>query len=77
MQVRTLLLKSVITVIAVMLSHVLFAQSSVLLEAEGFADPGGWMNDNQSMMQMGSPYLIAHGIGCPVEDAVTTFNLAK
>lgn len=60
-----------------MLSHVLFAQSSVFLEAEGFADPGGWTNDNQSMMQMGSPYLIAHGIGCPVEDAVTTFNLAK
>ena len=60
-----------------MLSHVLFAQSSVFLEAEGFADPGGWTNDNQSMMQMGSPYLIAHGIGRPVEDAVTTFNLAK
>ena len=29
------------------------------------------------MMQMGSPYLIAHGIGRPVEDAETTFNVEK
>ena len=47
---------------------------SVFLEAEGFRDVGGWTNDNQSMMQMGSPYLIAHGLGRPVPDAVTEFE---
>lgn len=43
----------------------------IFVEAESFADIGGWVNDNQSMMQMGSPYLLAHGLGVPVEDAVT------
>jgi hypothetical protein len=41
------------------------------LEAEGFADFGGWQLDQQSMDQMGSPYLLAHGLGLPVDDAVT------
>ena len=44
----------------------------VFLEAEGFADHGGWELDQQSMDQMGSPYLLAHGLGIPVADAVTT-----
>ena len=42
------------------------------LEAEGFTLQGGWELDQQSMDQMGSPYLLAHGLGIPVEDAVTT-----
>jgi hypothetical protein len=44
---------------------------NVLLEAEQFADAGGWDLDQQSMEQMGSPYLLAHGLGVPVKDAVT------
>jgi len=44
----------------------------VFLEAEQFADPGGWDLDQQSMEQMGSSYLLAHGLGVPVKDAVTT-----
>ena len=43
----------------------------VFLEAEGFADLGGWVVDQQSMDQMGSPYVLAHGLGRPVADAVT------
>ena len=69
------LIKGIATVVALSFCHVLFAQSSVFLEAEGFADPGGWTNDNQSMMQMGSPYLIAHGMGRPVADATTSFTI--
>ena len=45
---------------------------SVLVEAESFKDKGGWMIDQQSMDIMGSPYLIAHGMGTPVNDAHTT-----
>ena len=48
--------------------------SVVLLEAEQFADIGGWVVDQQFMDQMGSPYLLAHGLGEPVRDAVTTAN---
>ncbi|MHC4580030.1 MAG: hypothetical protein ACYS14_01135 [Planctomycetota bacterium] len=45
---------------------------TVLVEAEGFDDLGGWVVDQQAIDQMGSPFLLAHGLGMPVEDAVTT-----
>ena len=47
-------------------------QPVVLLEAEQFANLGGWVVDQQFMDQMGSPYLLAHGLGEPVRDAETT-----
>lgn len=54
------------------------ARSEILwLEAEQFADPGGWTNDAQFIDQMGSPYLLAVGLGTPVNDAVTTVRLSK
>ncbi len=43
----------------------------VLVEAESFADHGGWVLDTQFITTMGSPYLLAHGLGRPVQDAVT------
>lgn len=45
--------------------------ASLLVEAERFDHKGGWSVDQQFMDLMGSPYLIAHGMGSPVEDAVT------
>ncbi|MCD6394712.1 MAG: FAD-dependent oxidoreductase, partial [Planctomycetes bacterium] len=45
---------------------------TVLVEAEAFDDPGGWMLDQQGIDQMGSPYMLAHGMGVPVADASTT-----
>jgi len=45
---------------------------NVLLEAEQFADTGRWDVDQQFMEQMGSSYLLAHGLGVPVKDAVAT-----
>ena len=44
---------------------------SVLIEAEAFADLGGWVVDQQFMDQVGSPFVLAHGLGTPVQDAVT------
>ncbi|HBC89097.1 MAG TPA: pyridine nucleotide-disulfide oxidoreductase [Lentisphaeria bacterium] len=43
----------------------------VLVEAESFNDIGGWVVDQQSMDVMGSPYLLAHGLGKPVANART------
>jgi len=43
----------------------------VLVEAERFAEAGGWKADAQFVESMGSPYLIAHGLGVPVSNAVT------
>ena len=50
-------------------------RSVYLLEAENFDDLGGWELDHQSIGQMGSPYLIAHGLGIPVRDAVTRLRV--
>ena len=47
----------------------------ILLEAEQFDDFGGWVLDQQSMDQMGSPYLLAHGLGIPVKDATKTVGI--
>lgn len=46
-----------------------FAADRVLLEAESFEKHGGWSLDTQFIQPMGSPYLLAHGIGKPVSDA--------
>lgn len=46
----------------------------VFVEAEQFEKFGGWNIDQQSMERMGSPYLLAHGLGIPVEDATTTIT---
>ncbi|WOF42510.1 FAD-dependent oxidoreductase [Sphingopyxis indica] len=48
-----------------------------LVEAEDFADHGGWVLDSQFETQMGSPYLLAHGLGRPVADAVTEVRVEK
>ena len=47
-------------------------QRTVLVEAEGFEQLGGWVDDQQFMDEMGSPYLLSHGLGVPVRDATTT-----
>jgi hypothetical protein len=49
----------------------------LLLEAESFASHGGWVVDQQFMDEMGSPFLLAHGLGKPVADAETTVTLPK
>lgn len=47
----------------------------ILVEAESFASKGGWSVDQQFTFEMGSPYLIAHGMGRPVGDASTEVTL--
>ena len=51
------------------------AGGEILLEAEAFAQIGGWVIDPQFMDNMGSPYLLAHGLGRPVADAQTTVTV--
>lgn len=48
---------------------------TILLEAESFLDHGGWKLDTQFIDEMGSPYLLAHGLGQPVQDATTTIEV--
>ena len=51
------------------------AAAPVWIEAESFANHGGWVLDTQFIDIMGSAYLMAHGMGQPVKDATTTVNV--
>lgn len=45
------------------------------LEAEAFSEVGGWSIDTSFTQIVGSPYLLAHGLGKPVADAQTTIQV--
>src|SRR5690554_792785 len=47
----------------------------IWLEAESFDTLGGWVIDCQSIEQMGSAYVMAHGMGTPVRDAETVLTV--
>lgn len=51
--------------------------AGILVEAEAFENYGGWVVDSQFETQMGSPYLLAHGLGRPVADATTSIEVAQ
>ena len=51
--------------------------STLLIEAENFEEKGGWMVDPQFVEQVGSPYLLAHGLGEPVKNANAQLTFAK
>jgi len=70
------------TIIAALSLGLLFSAvragaDTVLVEAEAFTDTGGWVVDQQFMDEMGSPFLLAHGLGEPVKDATTTVTFPK
>lgn len=51
------------------------AAETVLVEAESLKSHGGWTLDTQFVELMGSPYLIAHGLGKPVANAEGTVTV--
>ena len=51
--------------------------ATILIEAESFKDFGGWVIDQQFMDYMGSPFLLAHGMGIPVKDAITKISFPE
>ncbi|MDB4320227.1 FAD-dependent oxidoreductase [Akkermansiaceae bacterium] len=57
------------TLLAGLLALPAHAADSLFVEAEALADRGGWSTDSQFILNMGSAYLIAHGMGTPVADA--------
>ena len=63
---------SIVSLVALLLSSVSATEAqTILIEAEGFDNLGGWVVDQQFTDQMGSPLLLAHGLGEPVKDATT------
>lgn len=64
--------KLIITALLLVTALLQSIANNVFLEAESFQNKGGWVVDQQFMDLMGSPYLMAHGMGVPVNDAETT-----
>jgi hypothetical protein len=71
MKKLTLFLIAVMVAILVLVTTGLESASAqqLLVEAESFKEKGGWEIDPQFVEQMGSPYLLAHGLGKPVAEA--------
>lgn len=68
--------RSLFIFVTLVASQIVMA-SHLWIEAESFENKGGWVVDQQFMDLMGSPYLMAHGMGIPVEDASTTINFPE
>ena len=64
-------MKRLIVTLAVVTSFLSSFSQDLFVEAESFEHKGGWVVDQQFMDIMGSPYLMAHGLGVPVDDAYT------
>ncbi len=69
--------KKFVLAIMAIFSTLMVEASEILVEAESFHHLGGWVVDQQFMNQMGSTYVMAHGMGVPVEDATTTISVDK
>lgn len=65
------------SVLAILLFNSCSKNEILLIEAESFKEKGGWVIDPQFVEQMGSPYLLAHGLGKPVNNAITTVEFSK
>jgi len=53
-------------------------KNSIMLLATQFDNLGGWTVEQQFVLQMGSSYLLAHGIGTPIaEDPTTKVKIEK
>lgn len=64
-------MRTFITLLSLLLGLGTVQAAELFVEAESFSEKGGWKVDQQFMDLMGSPYLLAHGMGVPVEDACT------
>lgn len=71
------ILKKHLTLGAMLLLSAGASAAGLWVETESFADKGGWVLDQQFIGQMGSSYLMAHGMGTPVTDAVTEINVPE
>lgn len=54
-----------------------FSTTGVLVEANAFTYKGGWALDTQHYQQMGGCYLLAHGMGEPVENPIASANIPE
>lgn len=51
--------------------------NELLLPTSSFPEKGGWIMDNEFILTMGASYLLAHGLGKPVENAKKTIHVKE
>ena len=68
-------MRKLVTVFAGLALCADLSAQSLFVECESFTQKGGWVLDQQFMDEMGSPYLLAHGMGVPVADASTEVDI--
>ena len=71
------MIKRLTIIFVVFISTFNLSATGIFLEAESFSVKGGWVVDQQFMDLMGSPYLMAHGLGTPVHDASTEVTIPQ
>ena len=71
------MIKRLTIIFVVFISTLNLSATGIFLEAESFSVKGGWVVDQQFMDLMGSPYLMAHGLGTPVHDASTEVTIPQ
>jgi hypothetical protein len=49
----------------------------LLISTSSFPEKGGWIVDNEFILTLGTSYLLAHGLGKPVENAKKTISVRK
>ena len=69
----------VLNIVSAMLAAASWHASAadVFVECESFGELGGWVVDAYSMRNMGSAYVMAHGCGRPVADAVGSVSIPQ
>lgn len=69
-------MKNILTLLSLLLTLTACTKhNDIFVEAESFTNKGGWSVDQQFTFEMGSPYLIAHGMGNTVDDATSTISI--
>lgn len=68
-------MKRIFTILVLLIASYHLDAAQLWLETENFSEKGGWVVNQQFMDLMGSPYLMAHGMGVPVSDASTLVNI--
>ena len=74
---RSLCAALMLTPVLPVTSQAIAEEAPVWIEAECFDIVGGWSRNAQHVDMMGSPYLLATGVGRLVEDAVTRVEVPQ
>jgi hypothetical protein len=60
-----------------MLKRSILPEKTLFIPTASFDDACGWFVDSEFILELGFPYLLAHGLGVPVPDAKKTITITE